>query len=78
MKERIQIEYSLNDDEYEILSILEKFGVPITVHQIHVILKFRKKEISPMKIWFILNSLTVLGLVKKYRKNSRIYEYEKA
>ncbi len=78
MKEKIQIEYSLNDDEYEILSILEKSGVVMTVHQIYIILKFRNREIKPMKIWVILNSLTILGLVKKYMKNSRIYEYEKA
>jgi hypothetical protein len=76
MKEKIKIPImcELDDIDLELLSVLKKSCVPLSIHQIKVILKFHHVEISSMKIWVRLSNLFILGLVKK-TENGKVYEY---
>lgn len=72
-KNIISIEYELNDIERKIYTILSRY--PASVHQIRSILRFEGIDISSMYISKKLNELFILGLIKKKKKNSRIYIY---
>ena len=76
-KNVISIEYELNDVEMQIMKSLSH--CPLTVYQLHVILKFHGMgNITSMEITRRLNDLCVMGLLRKKKKNRRVYIYSLA
>lgn len=75
-KNVISIEYELNDLEMQIVKSLSH--CPLTVENLHVILKFHGMGQTSMAITRRLNDLCIMGLVIKKRKNKRVYIYSLA
>ena len=76
MKKTITLEYELDNMDLAILDVID--GWWLTVHQIRAIIRHQTKEdISPRLISEKLNELSILGLVQKEKKNSKVYHYKR-
>ena len=72
MKKIITIEYELDEIDSLILDVLGDYS--LSVSQIRSLLRYKTKhDFSPHILSLKLNSLSILGLVEKEKKNSRIF-----